>query len=207
MTGIARARRLRCLTVDLLPLRSLLLALFFALGAAGAYVLSGRCGGEAGEELRRYLTGYLSLASSAALTGETVARTAVCFFRAPVLAFLLGFASLGVVALPLLLAGQGFVLSFSLFSFAQAAGREGFALLFALFAVRMLFVVPCTFLLAAEALDKSQSLALLSLGGGKRAKPVVYGSAYWYRFAVCCVLLATGCVLELWLTPQLLAAL
>ena len=75
------------------------------------------------------------------------------------------------------LAAQGLTLSFSLFSFAAAMGREGFALLVALFLIRLLFVLPCTFLLGTAALDKSRALALLSLGGGKRVRPVVYGAA------------------------------
>ena len=122
------------------------------------------------------------------------------------LAFLLGFASIGLAALPLLLAAQGFLVSFSMFSFAAALGRESFVILPRLFAIRLLFVLPCTFLLGTAAFEKSRALALLSFGGGKRARPVAYGAAYWYRFAVCCVCLFIGSVLELWLVPRLLAA-
>ena len=207
MTAPARARRLRYVTADLLPLRSLLLALFLALGILGGYAASARCDAETLDELRRYFDGYLTLTADRSLTAETVARTLVCFFRAPVLAFLLGFASIGVVALPALFAAQGFVLSFSLFSFASAMGRQSFALLPALFAIRLLFVLPCTFLLGAAAFDKSRALAALSLGGGKRARPLVYAADYWYRFAVCCVCLLIGCALELWLVPLFLARL
>ena len=205
MTGPARARRLRYVTVDILPLRSLLLALFLVLGIFAGYVFSGRVSGETSGELRRYFEGYLALTAERAVTAETVAQTAVCFLRAPVLSFLLGFASIGVAGLPLLFAAQGFVLSFSLFYFAGAMGREGFLLLPALFAIRLLFVLPCTVLLGTAALDKARALAALSLGGGKRVRPVVYGTAYWYRFAVCCVCLLIGSALELWLVPLFLA--
>ncbi|MBE7007901.1 MAG: hypothetical protein E7422_01940 [Ruminococcaceae bacterium] len=206
MNGFARARKLRYVTVDILPLRSLLLALFLMCGIFAGYVVSGRLAGETGSELQRYFDGYLALAGERAGNVETAAQTVACFFRAPVLAFLFGFASIGVAMLPLLFAAQGFVLSFSLFSFAAAIGRESFLLLVALFAFRMLFVLPCTFVLGSAALEKSYALALLSVGGGKRTRPVVYGSPYWYRFAVCCVCLSVGSVLELWLVPLLLAA-
>ena len=205
MTDPARARKLRYVTVDILPLRSLLLALFLVFGIFAGYVFSGRCSGETADELRRYFEGYLALTAARAPTAEAAAQTLVCFLRAPALAFLLGFASIGVVGLPLLFAAQGFLLSFSLFSFAGAVGREGFLLLPALFAIRLLFVLPCTFLLGTAALDKARALAALSLGGGKRARPLAYGTAYWYRFAACCVCLLIGSALELWLVPLLLA--
>ena len=207
MTGVTKARKLHYVTVDFVPLRSLVLALFLVSGVLAGYLLSGRCAAETHDELRRYFVGYLSASASRELTAHTVLQTLVCFFRASVIAFLLGFASIGVIALPLLCAAQGFVLSFSMFSFAGATGRDGFALLSALFAVRLLFVLPCSFFLAVAAMDKSRELALLSLGRGKRTRPVVYGSAYWYRFAVCCVCLLFGSALELLLTPLLLAAL
>lgn len=205
MTGTARTRRLRYVTVDILPLRSLLLALFLVFGILCGYFCSARYAGETGEELRRYFDGYLGMAAQRTLTAETAAQTVICFFRAPVIAFLLGFASIGVIALPLLFAAQGFVLSFSLFSFACAIGRGSFSQLAALFVIRLLFVLPCTFLLGTAAFETSRSLAVLSLGGGKRLRPVVYGTPYWYRFAACCVCLLIGSVLELWLVPLLLA--
>ena len=206
MTDLAKARRLRYVTVDILPLRALLLALFLVFGILCGYVLSGRCGAELSEELRRYLDAYVAGAAERSLTGEAVFRTLVCYLRASVIAFLLGFASIGVIALPLLFAAQGFVLSFSLFSFALALGRESFVLLPAIFALRLLFVLPCTFLTGTAALEKSYSLAAFTLGGGKRVRPVSYPASYWYRFAVCCVCLLLGCVLELWLLPLFLAA-
>lgn len=206
MTGMARTRKLRYVTVDILPMRSLLLALFLALGILCGYFFSARCAENTSEELRYYFDGYLSGAAERTLTAETVAQTLVCYFRASVIAFLLGFASIGVIALPLLFAAQGFALSFSLFSFAAALGRESFALLAGLFIIRLLFVLPCTFLLGTAAFETSRSLAALSLGGGKRLKPVSYGAPYWYRFAVCCICLLIGCALELWLVPLMLSA-
>lgn len=206
MTGARKTRKLRCVTMEAVPLRSLLLALFLLLGILAGYVLSGRCSDGAAGELRRYFDRYLASRHAAALSTEAVLRTLVCFLRAPVAAFLLGFASIGVLGLPLLFAAQGLTLSFSLFSFAGAMGRGAFLLLPALFAIRLLFVLPCTFLLGDAALEKSRDLAILSRFGGKRARPVVYGAAYWYRFAVCCVCLLIGSALELWLVPLFLSA-
>ena|GEM_PF-104767 len=204
VTGAGKARRLRYVTVDAAPLRALLLSLFLFSGILAGYAFSARFSGGAGSELRRYLESWLTLPPERSVSSETAFRTAVCFFRAPVLAFLLGFASIGVVGLPILFAAQGFLLSFSLCSFAGALGRESFLALPALFAIRLLFVLPCTLLLGAAALDKAGALAALSLGG-KRERPPTYGTAYWYRFALCCVCLLIGSALELWLVPLFLA--
>ncbi len=206
MSSPAGSRKLLYVTIGIIPVRSLLLALFLVSGILGGYALSARCAAGTEEEIGRWLNAYLSSAALRTPSAETMLRTAACYLRAPVLAFLFGFSALGVAALPILCAAQGFVLSFSLFSFAAVLGRQGFVLLPALFALRLLFVLPCTMLLASDALDKSRSLALLSLGGGKRARPVVFGTAYWYRFAACCVCLIIGCALELWLVPVFLGA-
>ena len=144
----------------------------------------------------------------AAERGRRAARalgeTLLCYFRAPGIVFLLGFASIGIVAVPLVCACQGFLLSYSLFCFALSLGRGSFPLLLALFGIRLLAVLQCTLLLGNASLDKSRALLSLSLGGGGRGRAVSYGSAYWYRFGICCVCLLFAALLELWLVPQFL---
>ena len=81
----------------------------------------------------------------------------------------------------------------------------GISLLLALFALRLLALLPCTLALGAAAMEKSRELLLLSLGGGgKRTRAVTYGGAYWYRFGACCVCLLLAALIELWLVPQFL---
>lgn len=206
MSGIAKARKVHYVTVDILSLRSLVLALFLALGIAIGYALSGRyTAGSAAEELDLYFRNYLAGSAEAPRTAEAVCKTLVCYLRGPMLVFLFGFASLGVVLIPILFVAQGFVLSFSLFSFAFAIGREAFWMLPVLFGLRMLFVLPCTLFLGSAAMEKSLTLMALSLGGGKRARPITYELRYWYRLIACILSLCIGCVLELWLAPLLLA--
>lgn len=186
------------------PLPLVIFSVCLALGILLGYGLAGKQLGETGEELRRYFDGYVLLTAQE-VSAAAVLRTLLCFFRAPLLAFLLGFASIGVVLLPLLCAFEGFLFSFSLCCFAGTLGREGFALVLALFALRMLFVLPCTLYLSVCALDKAKALALFSAGGGKRVRGVSYGTAYWYRFGIVCVCLLIGSMLELWLVPRFLA--
>jgi len=201
MTPAVKARRLRHDgTADAVSMRALLLALFLLLGVLAGFGASLRFA-PAGDDLRAYIDAQVTRGASSPLSAGTAARTLACYLRASLAAFLLGYSAVGVLALPLLLMAQGFVLSFSLFSFAEAVGRDGFALLPALFGLRLLFVVPCTFTLGVAALERSW--ALWSLLCGRRARPVSPGL---YRFAVCCVCLLLGCVLELWLVPLFLRA-
>lgn len=195
---------MRAFTVELPLLRTALLSLFLALGMLSGFLLSSHFLDATGPELERCLTAYLSAAHSAP-TWETAAGTLWCFFRAGVCAFLLGFSSIGVFALPLLCAAQGTLLSFSLFCFAPVLGREGFAMLLALFGLRALAVIPCTLVLSSAALERSWGLMRLTMG--KRVPRPSEETSYYSRFALCCVCLFLAASAELWLVPRLLTAL
>lgn len=186
-----------------LPLAAL--AAFTVFGVIFGYVLALRASHCTGGELARYFAAFFSLGAQESFSARALCETLVCYFRAPVIVFLLGFASVGVALIPAVCAMQGFLLSFSLFSFSLALGRGDFPLLLALFALRLLVLLPCTLALGAAAIEKARALLLLSLGGGgKRARAVTYGGAYWYRFGVCCVCLLLAALAELWLVPQFL---
>ena len=184
---------------------TLALSVCFLLGVGLGGVVSSGCAETMGGELRRYLGDYLALRADSVLSAAVVWRTAVCFFRASAAVFLLGFASIGVALIPAVCAAQGFLYAYSLFCFASGLGRDGFFLLPALFAVRLLVVLPCTLTLGGAAWEKARALAALSVGSGKRVKPVAYGRAYWARFGISCVCLLAGTALELWLVPHILA--
>ena len=74
----------------------LALAAFFLLGAVLGGMVAARGASAMGGELRRYLEGYLALRIEGAPSSAAVLQTMVCFFRASVAVFLLGFASIGV---------------------------------------------------------------------------------------------------------------
>lgn len=202
-----RGRGLRKPRRGLIPLRIPLSAAALAgcvvLGVLIGHALACRSMSATGDELRRYFADYLALGAPRAFSLRALGEMLVCYFRAPLIVFLLGFSSVGLVLIPLVCVFQGFLLSFSLLCFALSLGRSGFPLLLALFGIRLAVVLPCTLVLGAAALGKARALLLLSLGGG-RAKGVTYGGAYWYRLAVCCVCLLLGALAELWLVPQFL---
>ena len=186
-------------------LRLILLALFFLAGVLLGQVLAGRVPAETGEELRRYLESYLRLGAEP--SPRTAASAVVIYFRYPLLAFLLGFASIGVALLPLLTAAFGLFLSFSVFCFTATFGGEGVLLALAVFGLRCLTTAPCYFLLAVPSWETAAGLAAVSFGSGRRTAPVVYGRACWKRLGICCLVLAAGVCGELTLSPWLLRLL
>lgn len=185
-------------------LRLVMLALFFSAGVVLGQVCSARISAASAEELNRYLSGYFSLEGSNASSTRALVSALIIYFRYPLLAFFLGFTSLGVVLLPALTAAYGFFLSFSVCSFAGAYGKDGVLLALAVFGIRCLITLPCYLMLAVPALEASVSLAAMSLARGKRMAPVVYRSADWLRLCVAVLFLLAGVVSELFLSPYLL---
>ena len=184
--------------------RLLLLALFFLAGIFLGQVLSGRVPDATGDELRRYLEDYMQLGGGGAPTARTVLSALVIYFRYPLMAFLLGFASIGVVLLPCATAAYGFFLSFSVCCFTASFGADGVLLALAVFGLRCAVTLPCYFLLAAPSWGTAAGLAAVSFGSGRRTAPVVYGRACWVRLGACCLALLAGVCVDVLLSPVLL---
>lgn len=185
--------------------RLVLLSLFFLGGIFLGQVLSGRVPEATGDELGRYLTDYLRLDNDlAAPRTGTVLSTAVIYFRYPLVAFLLGFTSLGVLLLPITTAAFGFFLSFSICCFTASFGSEGVLLALAVFGLRCTVTLPCYLLLAVPAWGASAALASLSFGQGRRVAPVNYGRHFWLRSAGVMAVLFVGVCGDVFLSPWLL---
>ena len=184
--------------------RLVFLALLFLGGVLLGHVLAGRVPDTTGDELGRYLTEYLRLDGDTERTAATVLSAAVIYFRYPLLAFLLGFTSLGVLLLPCFTVAYGFFLSFSVCCFTAAFGADGVLLALAVFGLRCAVTLPCYLLLAVPAWGTSAALAALSFGQGRRAAPVVYGRNCWARFGCVIAVLSAGMCVDLFLSPWLL---
>ena len=117
-----------------LLLRLVLLALFFLGGIFLGQVLAGKVPDATGQELTEYLRGYVAL--EAGVTPQAMLSALVLYYRYPLFAVLLGFASIGVALLPCLTAAFGFSLSFSVCCFTASFGGNGVLLALAVFGVR-----------------------------------------------------------------------
>ena len=184
--------------------RLLFLAVFFFFGVILGQVLVARVPDETGAELEQYLLDYVQLGAAGRRPMGALLSTAVLYLRYPLIAFLLGFASAGVVLLPCAALAFGFFLSFSVCCFTAAFGMGGVTLALAVFGLRCLLTLPCFFLLAAASLETSAALAGASFGRGRRLRAVVYGRDWWLRFGLMMVVLALGVCLDLLLSSRFL---
>lgn len=166
-------------------------------------VLSERFSASAGEELQRYLTDYVTLSGEAVPGKRTVLTALVIYFRYPLAAFFLGFASLGVVAIPAVTAAYGFFLSLSVCALRRPSagwgphrpGGAGGAVPFD----------PAVLLFAGGPLPGDVGGPGQSVVWERQAgRPVVYGRGCWKRLAVVCGVLLAGVCVELFLAPALL---
>lgn len=187
--------------VSSLWLQMLLLALFFLCGIFLGQVLASRVPSDAGEELSDYLRRYLTLEEDR--SSQVVLSTFMLYFRYPLLAVLLGFASIGVALLPCVTAAFGFFLSFSVCCFTAAFGENGVVLALAVFGLRCAVTLPCYFLLAVPAWRTSASLASASFGRRRRTA-VPCDTQWWRRLAVCSAVLLAGICVDLYCSPWLL---
>ena len=105
----------------------LALAAFFLLGAVLGGMVAARGASAMGGELRRYLEGYLALRIEGAPSSAAVWQTMVCFFRASVAVFLLGFASAGVALIPAVCAAQASCTPIRFFASPRVWGRMDFS--------------------------------------------------------------------------------
>ena len=184
--------------------RLLILALFFLLGVVLGQVVLEWVPDETGAELKQYLEGYLSLSGESASAAAAVPAALVLYIRYPLLAFFLGFASIGVVLLPCVTADYGLFLSISGCWFTAVFGGAGVLLALAVFGLRCAVTVPCYFLLAVPSWGTSAALAAVSFGSGRRCAPVIYGRSCWLRLGLSAAALLAGVCADLLLAPALL---
>lgn len=179
----------------------LLAAAFLGGGLLGRWYAAGWSGAQA-EELAAYLADYCRVYEDGG-AAPSLGGCLWLYLGPGVLTFLLGFASLGVILIPALAGALGFSAMYAVSCFVQSYGRYGAVLAMGLLGVRMLFTVPCFFLLASQAWPLSTDLAALALGRGKRSAPVLYRSRYFLLFFLCVLCLAAGVCCERILTPLL----
>ena len=195
------ARRSRVGPGQALTVQLLCLGVLFALGMLGGYLYAGYCANSSQLVLSDYLTGYCALYQQGAVEAVSLFTAVRLYFSYVLAAFLLGFLSIGVVALPVLSGLYGFLTMFAVSCFVRVYGRAGSLLAMAVFGPRVLFTVPCFLWVASYAWACSS--ALVTGRHGKRCAPVTYDSAYFYRLFLCVVVLMIGICVERYVTPSL----
>ena len=186
------------------------LGLFFLCFLLGLYL--GRAASvsriaEVSPQLRQYLEGYIQTAPTVSFTGKHLLQSLLVYFRYPLLVFALGFASFGVLMIPVLATLLSFSFSYAVCCFTASFGAKGTLLSLALFGLRYLLTLPCFLVLAVQAFRSSLELAGYTLGYGGRRGKELYGAQYFTKFFTAASVLLAGALLDLWLTPWLLQLL
>lgn len=183
-------------------LRTIALTAAFLGGALAGHLFAGSCGEETWETLGQYLGDYCRLYDAGGVE-TSLASCAVMYFGYAAALFVLGFSAAGVALIPALSGVFGFFTMYTVSCFVRCYGRAGAALALGALVVRLIFTLPCFFILAEAAWPLSMELFALSFGRGKRSSPVLYGSRYFLLFVLCAVILALGVFCERMVTPLL----
>ena len=194
-------KRVRAKPSQPMAAQTLVLGVLFAVGMVGGYLYSGACYDGASLALSEYLSGYCQLFDGAEAAAISVGSALRLYFGYCVAVFLLGFTSIGAVALPVVVGAYGFSLMFAVACFVRIYGPFGIVLAMAALGIRAAFTLPCFFWIASVSWSSAFSMAAVSRG--KRCAPVQRDAGYWYRLAVCVVLLLIGVVCEMRLAPPL----
>ncbi|WP_409968694.1 hypothetical protein RFF05_01635 [Bengtsoniella intestinalis] len=154
------------------------------------------------QEISQYLQGYLSMPQTTSLA---LMLLMLRLYMVPILvAFFLGFVSIGVVLLPLWTALYAGILSFCVSLFVASFGEQGLLVAGALLGIRALIGIPCYLWIALQAHDATRRLAQICLGV-KKGKGLGYDSGAYWSFALCVVILLLGVCVDSFVTPKLLS--
>lgn len=179
--------------------RLLLLCLFIVLGGIAGYFAQKAVDPAGNAELSGYLRQYAEKMTTD--TPVSLFRVLVVYFRYPLLAFCLGFCTVGVYLIPVLSAMQGFVLSFSICCFASAMGRSGVYLAFSAFGLRVLVTLPCFLCLSLQAFEHAKRWSGV-IPQRKTHTKSKQGASYFALLGICCAVLLVGTLLEITLIPH-----
>lgn len=177
---------------------TLLLFLGIGLGIGLSYTFDQTTGAE----LTQYLNGYVSLSQT--MTPQLIFTMTKLYFTPVLVAFCLGFVSIGVVLLPIWTVLYGATLSFCVSVLVATFGQSGLWVAMALLSIRCLVSLPCYLWVALQAHSGARSLAQVCLGVKKGTSLGYDGACYW-GFAMWGIVLLLGVCIDCWLSPRLLS--
>ncbi|MBR3704869.1 MAG: stage II sporulation protein M [Oscillospiraceae bacterium] len=196
-------RVIRMIKPDPASLSVLFLTICFILGGLLGWLFAERCDPSAQDAFRGYLSDYC-LFFEQNDTGISLGMCFLLYYSGVCAVFLFGFSALGILVVPVLSACFGFFSLYTVSCFVLSFGRNGALLAAALTVIRLLFTMPCFFLVACQSLIQSIRIAMLTLGHGKRLPSS--GGQYVFIFALCLICLCVGVFCERFLTPVLFRA-
>ncbi len=180
----------------------LLLAVCFLAGGFISIICANQCSTETTESLSAYLHRYCGTYDPASVA-FSLGHLFALYFGSVIIAFLLGFSSLGNVFIPLLSGVLGFSSFFSAACFVRAFGTKGLLAAAALFLIRLLFTLPCFFVVAGSSMNFSARLFMALFGKSGGMERIHYPQKYLLIFVLSLIWLCVGVCCERLITPQL----
>ena len=170
-------------------LRLLFLCGFVVFGAVIGHIVTRLIGNEF--ELKQMLAALASQETASA--APSLWKVFAVYFRFPLLAFLLGYCSFALAAVPILIAIQGFSLSFAASALVVSLGPAGIPLALSSFGLRSLITIVCTLFIGLWALSRVT-------GNNDKEQHAMR------LFGICFFLLLIGTILELTIMPALFSS-
>lgn len=181
-----------------------ILSIAFLVGGLSGCVLTNWSIGDGSAALKEYLVGYVGAARAGELDRPEWITVLWDQFRWPLLVFVLGLTPVGLLGIPVLFLGQGFLMAFSAAAFFRVYGFLGLSLAFVVFGVTGLLSLPVLFLLGVQGFLCAGMLTGQMSGEGRRK--TLFSRAFALRCAGCAAALCVCSVMELYLIPGLLGS-
>lgn len=177
-------------------MRLVVLCVFFAAGALLGHLAAGMVDSEGTDALAAYLGNFAANLPENEQGLFSALQVLLAYFRLPLLLLLLGCCAVGVAAIPMLCAWEGFGLAFSVSAFSSAMAG-GMKLGLAALGLRCAVLIPCTLYLAYHSFSSS-----LVRSGLRREEKGGHSAP---RLGLCLPALLLGAGLEITLVPRLVA--
>lgn len=175
-------------------------AAFFTFGGLAGSFLAFRTSGAGLEAMTAYLERFLTVAQTAGLSLPSLPELLWRALRWPLAAILLGLSAVGLLGIPVLSAMRGFLMAFSIASFAMAYGHDGLAVAFFLLGIPGIFSVPAFMILTTQSFSVACTLAGAS---GRREFP--FHREQLFRCGVCAAAICLSLLIECYLVPDLIS--
>ncbi len=188
------------ISVSLAILSAILLCGIVAGAVTASYI-----GGDSGETLTDYMSRYVTAFGEGMSPITLLPATIWSVYKYSIFAFLFGFTVLGVVLIPGTVALRGFFLAFSIGSMVKLFGIPGLWLALAIFGIQTLIGLPCLLIISAQGFAAARSFARMMSGGKRVMIGSVFPRGYFILFGVCMIALLAVVILELTVTPKLVA--
>lgn len=174
-------------------------------GVVAGCITASYIGGDSGKTLSDYMTRYVTSIGSEAGAISLLPGTAWNIYKYPIFAFVFGFTVLGIVLIPATVALRGFFLAFSIGTMIRLFGYQGMVLALAIFGIQTLIGIPCLLVISAQGFAAARSFARMMSGGKRVVIGSVFPKGYFLIFGVCMAALFAVTLLEVFVTPKIVA--